>query len=205
MKQTNLLFLLASLVFACSGPKSEQKEAATKPVATPVEVKDDAVVIAEQSVEDSLKGSLRAKAVGTIGSTNFTVRYHSPAVRGRIVWGGLVPLDRVWVTGAHMATSIEIDQNVSIAGNPVPAGKYGFFTLPGKDSWTLILNTNWEQHLTDEYDEKLDVLRVKVKPGQLGTNQERLRYVIEAKSETEGELVVYWEKLKVSLPVAVLK
>jgi hypothetical protein len=104
-----------------------------------------------------------------------------------------------------MATSIEIDQNVSIAGTPVPAGKYGFFTIPGKDSWTLILNTNWEQHLTDEYDEKLDVLRVNVKPGMQSTNQERLRYVIEAKSETEGELVVYWEKVKVSLPVAVLK
>lgn len=200
-----MLLLFAALVFSCSGPKSKQTETAAAPVATPVEVKDDAVVIAEQSDEDSLKGSLRAKAMGAIGSTNFTIRYHSPAVRGRIVWGGLVPLDRVWVTGAHMATSIEIDQNVAIAGNPVPAGKYGFFTIPGKDSWTLILNTNWEQHLTDEYDEKLDVLRIKVKPGQPGTNQERLRYMIEAKSETEGELVVYWEKVKVGLPIDVLK
>lgn len=205
MKQTNLLFLFAILFFACSAPKSEQKETAAAPAVTPVEVKDDAVVIDEQASEDSLKGSLRAKAEGVIGSTNFTIRYHSPALRGRIVWGGLVPLDRVWVTGAHMATSIEIDQNVSIAGNPVPAGKYGFFTIPGKDSWTLILNTNWEQHLTDEYDEKLDVLRVNVKPGMQSTNQERLRYVIEAKSETEGELVMYWEKVKVSLPVVVLK
>jgi len=199
-----MLLLFAALAFGCSGPKSDQTETSATPATTPVEVKDDAVVINEQAGEDSLKGSLRAKAAGAIGTANFTIRYHSPAVRGRIVWGGLVPLDRVWVTGAHMATSIETDRDISIAGTPVPAGKYGFFTIPGKDSWTLILNSNWEQHLTDEYDEKLDVLRVKVNPGKLDTNQERLRYVIEAKSETDGELVVNWEKVRVSLPVVVL-
>ncbi len=201
MKSIFVGVLIIGLVAACSAPKPEEKEGSrVAPVTT-----DDSVVVQEQHEADTLKGSLRAKAVGAIGTTNFIIRYHSPAVRGRIVWGGLVPFDRVWVTGAHMATSLEIDQDVTIANTPVPAGKYGLFTIPGKDTWTIIINRNWEQHLTDEYDEKDDVLRLSVKPEQESMNQERLRYVIESEGAPEGEIVVYWEKLEVSLPVKVMK
>lgn len=201
MKSIFAAVLFVAMVSACSAPKPEEKESSP---ATPVTM-DEGVVIQEQPEADTLKGSLRAKAMGTIGSTNFAIRYHSPAVRGRIVWGGLVPFDRVWVTGAHMATSLEIDSDVTIGNTLVPAGKYGLFTIPGNDTWTIIINRNWEQHLTDEYDEKDDVVRIIMKPEQEGTNQERLRYVIEAESATEGEIVVYWEKLEVSLPVTVMK
>lgn len=192
------VFVLVMILAACSTPKQKEETAAPAEVVMP---KDDAVEIAEQSEADTLKGSLPAKAEGKIGNTNFTIRYHSPAVRGRIVWGGLVPFDKVWVTGAHMATSIAFDRDVTIAGKSVPAGKYAFFTIPGKDEWTLILNSNWEQHLTDAYDEKLDVLRVKVKPEHETTNQERLRYVIEEEGSQAGEIVMYWEKVEVSLEV----
>ncbi len=201
MKSIVVFVLFAGVVASCSAPKQEEKESnRTTPVTA-----DDGIIIQEQADADTLKGSLRSKAVGAIGAAHFTIRYHSPAVRGRIVWGGLVPFDRVWVTGAHMATSLEVDQDVVIGGTAVPAGKYGLFTIPGKDAWTIIINRNWEQHLTDEYDEKEDVLRLTVKPEQESTNQERLRYVIESESENEGEIVVYWEKLEVSLAVSVKK
>jgi hypothetical protein len=124
-------------------------------------------------------------------------------VRGRIIWGGLVPFDQVWVTGAHSATSIEFSNKVQIGGVKLPAGKYGFFTIPSKTEWTIIINKNWRQHLTDNYDIKDDLVRIKVKPETEETHQERLRYAIEEGSN-KGEIVVYWEKLEISLDVTVL-
>lgn len=121
-------------------------------------------------------------------------------MRERIIWGGLVPFDKVWVTGAHSATSIEFSKDLVIGGKLVAAGKYAFFTIPGKSEWTIIINKNWRQHLTDRYDEKEDVVRVKVKPETEDRHQERLRYAVEIDSNTEGEIVVYWEKLEISLP-----
>lgn len=198
--KTFLVLLFSTVIMACSSPSTKQPESPTVPA-----VKAEAVVIEAQPEADSLKGSLDAMATGKIGQAAFTIRYHSPAVRGRIVWGGLVPFDRVWVTGAHMATSVEFDRDISIDGQRVPAGKYAFFTIPGKEKWTVILNSDWQQHLTDEYDEKLDVVRVKIKPERESTHQERLRYVIEADDDTKGEWVVYWEKLEISLPVTILQ
>ena len=88
-----------------------------------------------------------------------------------------------------------------IAGVAIPSGKYALFTIPGKEEWTIIINKNWEQHLADDYDQKQDVVRVKVKPEIEEVNQERLRYVIESESDNAGEINIYWEKLEISLPV----
>ena len=203
MKTYLTVTLAAAIVLSCGTPKSE-KEGSSSPVSTSKPV-DDAVEILEQSVADTINGSLRAKAAGRVGETNFTVLYSSPAVRGRVVWGGLVPLDEVWVTGAHMATSVEFDQDVSISGKTVAAGKYALFTIPTKDAWTIIINRNWQQHLTDEYNAKDDVVRFETKPEQESSNQERLRYVIETEGSNEAELVMYWEKLEVSLPIKILR
>ena len=139
--------------------------------------------------------------MGTIGTVGIAINYYSPAVRGRVIWGGLVPFDNVWVTGAHRATSIDFDKEVVIAGVAIPSGKYALFTIPGKEEWTIIINKNWEQHLADDYDQKQDVVRVKVKPEIEEVNQERLRYVIESESDNAGEINIYWEKLEISLPV----
>lgn len=161
------------------------------------------LVIQPQSEPDTLKGSLQAEATGQIGTANVQLNYYSPAVRGRVVWGGLVPYDQVWVTGAHMATNLQFDQALTIGGQAIPAGKYAFFTIPGKDEWTVILNKNWEQHLADKYDQKEDLVRVKVKPETVEQHQERLRYEINSLSENQGEIVVSWEKQRITLPVAV--
>jgi hypothetical protein len=193
------IILTAAISLSCTAPKSEKEAGSTS---NPVE---DAVEILEQSAIDTIKGSIRAKASGRIGDANIVIRYHSPAVRGRILWGGLVPFDKIWVTGAHMATSIEFDRDVSIDGKPVTAGKYALFTIPGKDGWTVVINSNWQQHLTDEYDPKDDVLRFETKPEKESTHQERLRFVVESESSNEGELVVYWEQLEVSIPIKTLR
>ena len=193
------IFIIATL-FGCGEKKSgntevagEKQIAATNKIAGPV-------IIQQQSEPDTLKGSPEAEATGTIGDTEFRISYHSPAVRGRIIWGGLVAFDKVWVTGAHMATVVEFNHDILIGNKSIPSGKYALFTIPGKERWTVILNKNWQQHLSDEYDEKEDVSRLQTEPETETTNQERLRYVIEKETETEGEIVVYWEKLEVSLP-----
>lgn len=200
MKMQNIIAVLFSVLLLTScNQKQETKEEATQPVTDKKVV--EAVVIQAQAESDTLKGSLKALATGKIGSTPVTINYYSPAVRGRVIWGGLVPMDQVWVTGAHKATSIEFEGPVKIGGTELPAGKYGLFTIPSKDEWTIIINKNWDQHLTDEYDQKDDIVRIKVKPEIESTNQERLRYVIEQDGNDKGEIVIYWEKLEVSLPI----
>lgn len=194
---------LIALLTNCSTKKTdEQSQSSASQVVAPSD--GDVRIIAEQSEPDTLKGSLKSKAMGTIGNVGVTINYYSPAVRGRVVWGGLVPFDNVWVTGAHRATNIEFNHDVVIGGVNIVAGKYGLFTIPGKEEWMIIINKNWDQHLADNYDQKDDLVRVKVKPETEGTNQERLRYVIEPEGDNKGEIVIYWEKIEISLPIAAL-
>ncbi|WP_162055438.1 DUF2911 domain-containing protein [Pontibacter pamirensis] len=167
------------------------------------EAQDGALAIQAQSEPDTLKGSLKAEAHGRIGPAHLTVAYHSPAVRGRVIWGGLVANNQVWVTGAHSATSLQTDQPITIGGQPLPAGKYALFTIPGEQEWTVIINKNWEQHLADDYSEAEDVVRFTVKPETVEQHQERLRYEIVPQNNEQGAVVMTWDKLKLSLPVGV--
>ncbi|MCA4898478.1 MAG: DUF2911 domain-containing protein [Bacteroidota bacterium] len=203
LKKLLITVTLVATVFACTKKESSQQQRSVKDSTTAkVDVATEAIIEA-QSSPDEKKGSIKAKASTRFGDMEMQVLYYSPAVRERIVWGGLVPYDKVWVTGAHSATSVEFNKDLEIDGKIIVAGKYAFFTIPGKETWTIILNKNWRQHLTDQYDPKQDVIRVTVKPEREQRHQERLRYVIEKDSEYEGELVVYWEKIEVSLPFKV--
>jgi hypothetical protein len=147
------------------------------------------------------KKSIAQEEHAQIGATHITLLYSAPAVRGRIIWGGLVAYDQVWVTGAHRATSFEIDHEFSVDGKKIPAGKYAIFTIPGKDKWIFVLNKKWDQHLADEYDSAEDVLRVEVTPRTLPEVQERLSYSITELSETEAILSISWEKIKINIPL----
>lgn len=154
-------------------------------------------------VKDTTKKSIKSMAVGVIGQDSIKISYHSPGVRRRIVWGGLVPFGEVWVTGAHDATSIVIDKPFAISGKKIPAGKYAFFTIPGKDLWTVIINKQWKQHLATEYDEKEDVVRVKVKPNKT-SHTERLQYYVVPVKGKEGKIAMAWEKIRIELPITIL-
>lgn len=199
-------FLLFIIIIAFSACSNSNKESAK--VETPKEIEiaiPEGVIIKAQTEVDTLKGSLKAYAVGKIGDANFTINYYSPATRGRMIWGGLVAYDNVWVTGAHKSTNIEFDKTIRIGETTVPASKYAFFTIPGEDQWIIIINKNWNQHLADDYSEAEDVMRLEVTPQVNESHQERLRYVIEAEGENAGEIVIYWEKLEVSIPFEIIK
>jgi hypothetical protein len=103
------------------------------------------------------------------------------------------------VTGAHDAKYILMPKSFEVGGKTIPSGKYAFFTIPGKNEWTLIINKNWKQHLASEYDEKEDIVRVKVKPKKVD-HTERLQYFIEMGNKNDGKISMAWEKVKIELP-----
>ena len=198
-KKYNLYLLSAFLYLSITScTQNPSKEAAN----ISINKEKPAILISEQSEPDTLKGSLKAFVEGKIGNANVKITYHSPAVRGRVVWGGLVPYDQVWVAGAHMATSFETDEELIIEGTRIPAGRYAFFTIPGKNDWIIIINKNFQQHLADDYSEKDDLFRIKIKPEIRPENQERLLYQIVSKPGNTGEIVFNWEKLKIVIPVS---
>src|SRR5258708_34250633 len=100
----------------------------------------------------------------TVGSTKVAVDYHRPAVKGREIWGGLVPYGEVWRLGANDATTISFSDAVKVEGKEVPAGTYALFAIPGKDKWTFILNKTAKQWGAYKYDASTDQLRVDVAP-----------------------------------------
>ncbi|HMO60750.1 MAG: DUF2911 domain-containing protein [Lacibacter sp.] len=164
--------------------------------------KTDEVCYNPNLVKDTSKKSIKSMAYAIVNGDSIKINYHSPGVRKRIIWGGLVPYDEVWVTGAHDATTLEMPKAFIVNGKEIPAGKYALFTIPGKNEWTIIINKQWKQHLATEYDEKEDVIRLKVKPGK-NAHTERLQYFIETNSSNKGKISVAWEKIKIELPFVI--
>ncbi|HEY1007753.1 MAG TPA: DUF2911 domain-containing protein [Sphingobacteriaceae bacterium] len=98
------------------------------------------------------------------GLGSVKIQYSRPNVKGRKVFGDLVPWGQVWRTGANSATTLTFTDDVQLEGKPVPAGQYALFTVPGKTEWTIILNKKTQQWGAYEYDQAQDFLRFTVKP-----------------------------------------
>lgn len=148
---------------------------------------------------DSSKKSIKSMAYAIVGRDSIKVSYHSPGVRKRMIWGGLISFGEIWVTGAHDATTLEMPRAFVVNGKEIPAGKYAFFTIPGEKEWTLIINKHWKQHLADEYDEKDDIIRISVQP-KTTAHTERLQYFVETSNGQTGKIAVAWGTIKVELP-----
>lgn len=129
------------------------------------------------------------KATGMINGATIQINYGSPSVRGRKIWGELVPFNEVWRAGANEATTFETDKDLTIEGLRLPAGKYAFFIIPNQNECVIIFNKEAKQWGAYKYNDKLDQLRVKVKPQMADSSTEKLTYIINA---TDVELV--WDK-----------
>ena len=138
----------------------------------------------------------------TIGTTTVDIQYHRPAVRGRQIFGGLVPYGQVWRTGANEATTIHFSDPVQVNGQKIAAGTYAVFSIPNQDHWTVILNRRARQQGAWEYDPREDVLRLDVKPKAV-PHTEWLTYEIYPASGATAYVDLYWEKVRVSLLVEV--
>ncbi|MFM9909155.1 MAG: DUF2911 domain-containing protein [Chitinophagaceae bacterium] len=195
------IFLAVLFLISCANEKEKDSKEVVAPSTIVVDTVGKIIAITRPGELDTVTKSIKAIVTKKINDLTITISYHSPAVRNRVIWGGLVPFDQVWVAGAHMATSIEFNKRLTINGKKIPAGKYALFAIPSQKEWTLILNRNWQQHLTDKYDIREDVLRVMVKPDTINYLQERLRYDIIEQKEGLGAIEFRWEKLLISVPI----
>lgn len=172
--------------------------------------------------------SQKASIMQTIGVTDITITYSRPAVKGRKIWGDappdakaatatatlddasqrakdapIVPYGHVWRTGANEATTFTVTDDVLINGQKLPAGSYSLHTIPGKDEWVIIFNSISDQWGSFNYDEKKDVLRVKVKPQWVADNQEWLLYSFPVVTANSAQVLIRWEKVAVPFTVEV--
>jgi hypothetical protein len=151
--------------------------------------------------KDDFIGSPVRTTSATISGFNIKIKYSSPGVRGRKIWGNIVPYNKVWVTGANHATAITIDHEVFINDKKLPAGTYAIFTIPRKGDWVVIVNKNADQHGTDDYGEKEDVLRFTVHPTQIPAPVLRLTYKIGQESDGSAEISMMWERYNIAFAV----
>ena len=173
------------------------------------------------------RASQKASVMQTIGVTDVTITYHRPAVKGRRIWGdplpaqadvkgeatldnqnlrpkeaAIVPWGHVWRAGANDATVFEVTDDVLINGEKLPAGKYSLHTIPTKDEWTIIFNSDPGQWGSFTYSAAKDTLRVKTKP-QAADNQEWLAFTFDPITENSATVNLRWEKLRVPFTVEV--
>jgi|SRR5687767_4896511 len=146
--------------------------------------------------DKSKRPSPPAEAKGVIDGSDITVSYSSPAVKGRMIWGSLVPYGKVWRTGANEATVFETSKDIVLNGQTLPAGKYSLFTIPGENEWTIIFNSDWNQWGAFKYNKEKDVLRLTARPDKSTSFNERLKFEV-----IDDEVVMYWENVKVGFPV----
>ena len=139
-------------------------------------------------------------AWGAPGATKITIEYHRPSVRGREIWGGLVPYGQVWRLGANEATTITFSAPVKVEGKDVPAGTYALFAIPGKDKWTFIVNKNAKQWGAFKYQQSDDLLRFDVVP-QPGNAVETMTFSILPKAPASASIEMEWAKVKAAFNV----
>lgn len=152
-----------------------------------------------QRADDSERASKNGKLEGAIEGVKVTVEYGRPNVKGRVIWGGLVPYDKIWRSGANEATTFTVDKNIVVEGKDLAAGTYGFFTVPGKEEWTIVFNKVAKQWGAGQYDEAQDALRVKVKPLS-AEHMEEMTFLIQG-----NKVILHWEKLSVPFEIGAAK
>jgi len=138
---------------------------------------------------------------GKIGSATVTINYSSPSVKGRKIWGDLVPYDKAWRAGANEATVFTTDKAIKVEGKTLPAGRYSLFAQPGEKEWQFIFNSQtgqWGIKRSGEanFDPANNVLTVTAKPMKSSTMNERLVYTVNGKG-----FVLKWESLEVPVKI----
>jgi len=145
--------------------------------------------------------SPKMTATGKIGDANLTITYGSPSVKGRKIWGDLVPFDKVWRAGANEATQLETDKDILLEGKKLPAGKYSLYAIPGEKEWKVIINAQTGQWGIERSGEttrntEKDVFVVTVKPIKSISSEESLLYTISNKGFS-----LKWENLEIPVEI----
>jgi hypothetical protein len=138
-----------------------------------------------------------------LGTTDVTIVYNRPTARGRTVFGqgGVVAWGKVWCPGADEATTIALSRDVLVAGQPLAAGKYSIWAIPGPDEWTLIFSRAADVFHIPYPGEARDALRLKVKP-QAGPFLEALAFYFPAVTADRALLNLHWGETIVQVSLA---
>ncbi len=135
------------------------------------------------------------------GLGSIELSYSRPNMKGRKIFGDLVPFDKVWRTGANNATTLTFTDEVTIGGTKVPAGKYGLLTIPSANEWTVIISKQTDVTSPSAYKQEMDVVRVKTKPMTLPFSFETFGISFENIKDNSCDLMMAWDKTLVSLPI----
>ena len=154
---------------------------------------------AQQQIR-SPRPSPQASLTQTIGITDMTIKYSRPGVKGRQIWGALVPYDKVWRAGANEATTISFSDDVWINGQKLPKGTYSFHAIPGQTQWTLIFNSVADQWGSYSYDQANDVVRVNVTP-QRAEFREWMTFEVPQMTTDTATVQLRWENVAVPFTV----
>jgi len=157
---------------------------------------------AQQQPLTTPRPSPNASVSQTIGITEVTLHYSRPGVKGRAIWGGLVPYGQVWRTGANENTTISFSTPVKIEGHDLPAGLYGLQTIPTAGDWTVIFSKDAQLWGAFDYKPEHDALRVQVKPAPADF-QERMGFEVTDLTDSSARVVLRWEKLQVAFKIEV--
>lgn len=191
MKNLILTIVVMALVSCSTTEKKEEK------------AEDHSQHQHEAKKEDTKKKPLspRTASMSNIGNNHVHIDYGSPGKRGRMIFGGLVGYGTVWATGAHKATTISFDKNVIINSVEIPAGKYGLFTIPGEEEWTIIVSKDWDMHLADDYDQVNDLVRVSAPVQKLDVVVESLTFEVSEIDDKNGQITIKWDQTAVAFDV----
>lgn len=146
--------------------------------------------------------SQKAHITQTIGVTDIEIVYSRPGVKEREIWGDLVPYGEVWRTGANENTTISFEHDVTVEGEPLPAGTYGLHTIPGEETWTIIFSADNDQWGSFSYDEANDALRVEVEP-RSAPHKEWMAFEFGKLAADSAEVAIRWAELAVPFTVEV--
>ena len=149
---------------------------------------------------DIPRSSPKASISQFVGVCNIIVNYSRPAVKGRVIFGQLVPFGKTWRAGANEATIISFSHEVSFGGQKVAAGKYGLFVVPTEKKWIVKLNNEWDQWGAYNYDESEDVAQFELTPIEIAPT-ELLTFSFTEVSKTKASLNLQWANQQISIPI----
>ena len=162
-------------------------------------------VSAQMRASGEARPSPNALVGQTIGTTDVTVTYGRPSVRGRTVFGpdttALVPYSQVWRLGANEATTLTLSKDARVGGQPLAAGTYAVFAIPTPTEWTLVFNRVAEQWGAYRYDAAQDALRVTVAPRAFPHTVEMFEIGFDDVTDTSAAMVFTWDRVRVAVPI----
>jgi len=146
-----------------------------------------------------------SKMEQTVGLTDVTIEYSRPSMKGRTIFGDLVPYGTMWRTGANASTKVSFSEDVTVGGQELKKGDYALYTIPGEAEWTVVFHKNLEHWGVggDKYNAEEDAVRFTVKPSKIGYSVETFTIGVSDLKADGANINLTWANTKVTIPLAV--